>query len=282
MTATASALQNSGAAAAQILQAAARLHRPDAHPMILTISNNKGGVGKTALAAHLVFRAAEQLRVLAVDLDSQANLTATLIERSEKRGHASSDALFTEEEPPQPMRTPDPNIDLLPAGKALNSTDRLNLSAAFQAIAHLKKLAGAYDLMVIDTPPAIGLRMTTALACARQVVVPLVPESYSVDGVASVLAEIASIGENLNTSMRPAQFVLNLVNPQARQHRRIGEQISERFAVAQPWLSRSVAVAEALAERRPVWRRPTSAKAAQQWRALCDRLLIDNGLLRAN
>jgi chromosome partitioning protein len=248
--------------------------------MILTVGNNKGGVGKTALAAHLVFRAAEQLRVLAVDLDGQANLTATLIERSEKRGHDGSDLLFTGDEAPQPMRTPDPNIDLLPAGKGLNSTDRLNLSAAFEAIGHLKKLAGAYDLVVIDTPPAIGLRMTAALACARQVVVPLVPESYSVDGVSAVLAEIAGIAENLNTAMRPAQFVLNLVNPQARQHRRIGEQISERFPVVQPWLNRSVAVAEALAERRPVWKRPTSTKSAQQWRALTGRLLVDQGLLR--
>jgi chromosome partitioning protein len=249
--------------------------------MILTISNNKGGVGKTALAAHLIFRAAEELRVLAVDLDSQANLTATLIERSEKRGHDSADALFTEDECPQPMRTPDPNIDLLPAGKGLSSTDRLNLSAVFVAIGHLKKLAGAYDLVVIDTPPAVGLRMTAALACARQVLVPLVPESYSVDGVASVLAEIATIGENMNTAMRPAQFVLNLVNVQARQHRRIGEQIAERFPVIEPWLSRSVAVAEALSERRPVWKQPSNARAAQQWRQLCSRVLIEHGLLRA-
>lgn len=248
--------------------------------MILTIGNNKGGVGKTALAAHLVFRAAEELRVLAIDLDSQANLTATLIERSEKRGHDSADMLFTEDETPQPMRTADPNIDLLPAGKALASTDRLNLSAAFLAIGHIRKLAGAYDLTVIDTPPAIGLRMTAALACARQVLVPMVPEAYSVDGVSAVLAEIAGIGENMNTAMRPAQFVLNLVNPQARQHRRIGEQISAQFPVLKPWLGRSVAVAEALGERRPVWKRASSANAAAQWRLLCGRVLVEQGLLR--
>ena len=51
--------------------------------MIVTVANHKGGVGKTAVAAHLVFRAAESGRVLAIDLDAQGNLTSTLVARSE-------------------------------------------------------------------------------------------------------------------------------------------------------------------------------------------------------
>lgn len=247
--------------------------------MIVTVSNNKGGVGKTALAAHLVFRAAESGRVLGVDLDSQSNLTATLIARAEKQGRMASDSLFTELEAPEPMRTADSAIDLLPASAALTGTDRLNLSAGFQAIAHLKTLSKRYSLVVIDTPPALGLRLVAALASASHVVVPLVPESYAVDGVATVLSEIASIGENLNSAMRPADFVINLMNPQARQHRRIAEQIANNFKVASPWLNRSVAVADALAERRPVWRKTTSRNAAQQWRTLCEHLLTDYGVL---
>ncbi len=247
--------------------------------MIVTISNNKGGVGKTALAAHLVFRAAEAVKVLAIDLDSQSNLTGTLIDRQERRGHASADQLFSEIELPEPMSTGDSNIDLLPAAPALSSTDRLNLSTAFQAMTHLKALSKRYPLIIIDTAPALGLRMTAALACAHQVIVPLVPEAYSVDGVATVLSEIASIGENLNPAMRPASFVLNLMNPQAKQHRRIAERIAHNFTVATPWLHRSVAVADALAERRPVWRNPSSRKAAEQWRALCEQLLWQYGVI---
>lgn len=247
--------------------------------MIITVSNNKGGVGKTALAAHLIFRAAENVKVLAVDMDSQSNLTGTLIDRQERRGHASADQLFSDIELPIPMETRNPNIDLLPAAPALSSTDRLNLSAAFQAMTHLKTFAKHYPLIVIDTAPALGLRMTAALACAHQVVVPLVPESYSVDGVATVLSEIASIGENLNPGMRPADFVLNLMNPQAKQHRQIAERIAQNFQVAKPWLNRSVAVADALAERRPVWRNTTSKKAGEQWRTLCELLLWKYGVI---
>ncbi|HEX5755099.1 MAG TPA: ParA family protein [Arenimonas sp.] len=249
--------------------------------MIITVSNNKGGVGKTALAAHLAFRAAEAVKVLAVDLDSQANFSATLFDRHERRGHASADQLFTEIELPEPIASGHRNIDLLPAAPALASTDRLNLSAAFQAMTHLKALAKQYPVIVIDTAPALGLRMTAALACAHQVVVPLVPESYSVDGVATVLSEIASIGENLNPAMKPADFVLNLMNPQAKQHRRIAERIAGNFKVATPWLNRSVAVADALAERRPVWRNPSNRRAAEQWRELTGRLLVLYGVLES-
>jgi chromosome partitioning protein len=120
--------------------------------VIVTVSNNKGGVGKTALAAHLVFRAAEHGRVLAIDLDSQSNLTATLIARADKHGRAASDGLFTEIDLPQPMATVDANIDLLPAAAGLTGVDRQNLSSGFSAMGHIKSLAKQYDAVVIDTP----------------------------------------------------------------------------------------------------------------------------------
>lgn len=240
--------------------------------MILTIGNNKGGVGKTALAAHLAFRAAERMRVLAVDLDAQGNFSATLVARGSYRpGAALAEHLFGDAQP-EPVATGITNLDLLAASRSLTGIDRLDLSAGLQAIVHLKALAKCYHLVLIDTAPALGLRLTTALAAAQQVLVPMVPESYAVDGVATVLAEIASIGENLNPAMQPPRFVLNLMSPQGRQHRRIAERIASSVDVLEPWLNRSVAVADALAERRPVWR-GGSAKAAAQWRTLCDHIL---------
>lgn len=240
--------------------------------MIVTISNHKGGVGKTALAAHLAFRAAEHVRVLAVDLDAQGNLSSTLLDRNARRGGIAAEQLFAEQQP-EPLATEVPNLDLLPASRGLTAIDRGTQASMLQAMAHLKALDRCYHLIVIDTAPALGLRMTGALACAQQVLVPLVPESYAVDGVATVLSEIAAIAEHLNPDMRPAQFVLNLMNPQARQHRRIAEQVSGIVSVATPWLNRSVAVSDALAARRPVWRHPGSRKAAAQWRELCDQVL---------
>jgi chromosome partitioning protein len=243
--------------------------------MIVTVANHKGGVGKTTLAAHLCFRAAERGRVLAVDLDAQGNLTATLSSRADAAGKPAADALFTEDAPPRPMHTADPNIDLLPASARLTGADRLNLSAAFQARSHLQALARGYDLVVIDCAPALGLRLTMALASCRRVVVPLIPETYAVDGVASLLSEAAAIQEHLNPELAPADFVLNLVNRQASQHARIAHKLDRSFRLIKPYLHRHVAVAEALSEGRPVWRKRRHVGAAREWAALCDALLDD-------
>jgi chromosome partitioning protein len=246
--------------------------------MIVTVANHKGGVGKTSLAAHLVFRAAERCRVLAVDLDAQANLTQTLVARADAIGQPSSDALFTDEQPPRPMATADRNIDLLPASARLTGSDRLNLSAAFQARNHLRQLAQGYGLVVLDSAPALGLRLTMALASSRRVLVPLIPEAYAVDGVASLLSEAAAIQEHLNTELAPADFVLNLVNRQASQHARIAHRLDSSFRVLKPYLHRHIAVAEALANGQPVWRRRRHIGAAREWTELCDLLLSEYGL----
>lgn len=248
--------------------------------MLVAIANHKGGVGKTSLAAHLVFRGAERGRVLAVDLDAQANLTATLGDRTKVRPGSAADGLFGGDAPPVPMATRDPHIDLLGASAALNATDRGQLSSAFEAIGRLKAFAKQYDLVVVDTAPALGLRLTAAIASAQRLLIPLQPESYAVDGVSSLLAEAVSVGEHMNPGLAPADFVINAVNARAGQHRRISQRLSEQFKVRQPWLRRAVAVADALAAGRPVWRNPSNTLVAAEWERLCDDLLDDYGMPR--
>lgn len=243
--------------------------------MIVTVANHKGGVGKTAVAAHLIFRAAESGRVLAIDLDAQGNLTSTLVARSEAVGKPAADQLFTADDRPAPMPTGIKRIDLLPAAAALNASDRLNLSAGLQARSFIKEFGREYDVIVIDCAPALGLRLTAALASSTRVVVPLMPEGYAVDGVASLLGESTAIQEHLNPQLKPADFVLNMVIKQARSHQRTAEKLAGMVNLRQPWLYRRIAVADALAERKPVWRTGKSANAAREWRELCDSLLAD-------
>lgn len=243
--------------------------------MIVTVANHKGGVGKTAVAAHLVFRAGESGRVLAVDLDAQGNLSSTLVARGDTIGKPSAEQLFSGERQPRPMPTGIANIDLLPAAAALNSTDRMNLSAGLQARGFLRDFGAEYDVVVIDCAPALGLRLTAALASSTRVVVPLIPEAYAVDGVASLLGESTAIHEHLNPALQPADFVLNMVIRQAKSHQRIADKLAGMVNLRQPHLHRRIAVADALAERRPVWRGGNSADAAREWRELCDALLAD-------
>lgn len=249
--------------------------------MIVTVANHKGGVGKTSLAAHLAFRAAERgNKVLVVDLDAQGNLTGTLADRGRALKADGAERLFGAEGEPVPMAGFEANIAVLPASPALNATDRGQLSQAFNAIGHLKSLSKAFGFIVIDTAPAIGLRLTAALAASQRLVVPLQPESYAVDGVSSLLAEAVSIGEHMNPGLAPAEFVINALNPRARQHAQTAARLSQQFAVRTPWLRRSIAVADALAARRPVWRAPVANSAvANEWAVVCDELLDAFGVV---
>ena len=242
--------------------------------MILTVANHKGGVGKTAIAAHLAFWAAEQgHRVLAVDFDSQANLTDTLIERDLTIGAPNAADLFGRGEVPSPSRTPIDNVDLLPACAEVDNVEKGHASSRFAAIEGLKTLASRYDVIVIDTPPQLGLRLEVALTVSDRVIAPLLPEKYSIDGLNTLVELIDNLRRHSNPRLEAPQFVLNLVNPQASSHRAVMEALTEIYPMAAGPLYRHIAVVDALADRRPVWRRGSSTAAAKEWKDACAALL---------
>lgn len=242
--------------------------------MIITIANHKGGVGKTALAAHLLYFAGEAgLRVLGVDLDAQANLTGTFVERDSVLARPNAAQLFTATTPPQPFATDTANVSLLPASPDFSDVDKGSATTLFNARKLLREVAAGFDLVVIDTPPALGLRVLAALAASDRVIAPLLPERYSTDGLNTLLNEIGTIRANLNAGLAAPEFVFNMVNPTAKTHDALITELRTIFPSAIPTLYRHIAVADALSDGRPVWRKATHAGAAREWRETCGALL---------
>lgn len=253
--------------------------------MIVVVANHKGGVGKTSLAAHLLFRAAEHgVRSLAIDFDAQGNLTATLTPRDATLDHPGTPALFLpkgESGALVPLSTDDACIDMLPANDALTEVDKGNITSLFAAVERIRNLSKAYGLVVIDTAPALGLRLHAALGAAQAVVVPLVPEQYSLQGLSTLLQETDAVRGHWNHSLGQPLHVWNLVNTQSSSHTLVIEQMAAHFPDLVGQLHRHIAVADSLADRRPVWRRPTNRKAADEWREMTDRILALIGVSTA-
>lgn len=239
---------------------------------ILTVANHKGGVGKTAIAAHLGWYLAEQgANVLLVDLDAQANFTGTFTSRDEVMRAGGAEALFSESAPlPTAINVGD-RLSLVRASielDAIDNTSELESTYAFRD--RLPEIAGKHtDYIVLDTPPTLKVRTTAALAVSHRVVTPFVPEVYSITGLEDLFRRIQRVRRHINHQLGDVIGVANLVNAQASLHQELITGVSQRMNVLRPLLHRRIAVAEALASQQPVWTLRGAKVAADEWRALC-------------
>lgn len=183
---------------------------------ILAIANHKGGVGKTATARALAdVLAAGGLRVLLVDSDHQGSLTLScgLVNYD---GPGLADVYAVGGRKPARLadvvQTISPGVDLAPAGLslALAETELVNRPGReFILSDALASMAGVYDLVIIDCPPALGQLVTNALCAANSVIIPSQANPIDVAGVAMFLDTIDGI--RANKRLNPRLTLLGLV-----------------------------------------------------------------------
>jgi chromosome partitioning protein len=238
---------------------------------IVTVTNQKGGVGKTTLVCHLALAGVERgLRTLVVDLDTQGNASTMLArDAALARQPGGAAALFSGGEP-TPTST-STGIDLLHGHQRLDEVDqRIRLADAAGIRARLRALP--YDVVVIDTPPAIGLRHLGPQVWADLVVTPLEPNSFSLLALGQTLSAIEEI-----RAIRPGlenRVLINRFNRSSGRQNRYIELLSEHVPLTTPFLTLRVAVSDALDEGLPVWRfRRADRETRETWKRLCEDLL---------
>ena len=190
----------------------------------------KGGVGKSTsilqLAGALSMRG---LRVLAVDLDPQGNLTQCLLSSGQFDAFADEQtvtALFGNSEPSASHmihQTPIANIRLLPASRGLAAFNHTNpakhgwLETSLDQF--LPEVGADFDAVLIDTPPTLQLLTWAALTASRFAYTPIIPEPPSVQGILDVRQFIAQVRETRNPSLRWLGLLMNRVKPSLAIHR---------------------------------------------------------------
>ena len=230
----------------------------------LVIANQKGGVGKTTLLVHLAYYAAETgNRVLVIDLDPQGNTTSSL--EAFASGifasalfEANSIRLASEIEKP---------ITLIGADGALLNVDRARLDAtqAFvNQVGHIGDSA-QFDLCLIDTAPALGLRMVAAVTAANYVISPIELQAYSTDGIAAMLKTIFGIRQKLNPGLQFLGMLPSRVNGHspAQKANLVALLKSYSDLILRRAISQRTSIGEAASAKKPVWAlRKTSAREA--------------------
>lgn len=178
----------------------------------LMFGNGKGGVGKTSLAANVAGLAAHAgWRVLTVDLDPQGNLGSDLGYKQDGLGDEGEGLLqaVVAGRPVSPITNVRPRLDSIPAGQAttdLWAVINNRRSVDSEAIADLDVVLGpisqAYDLVVIDSPPAGGVAVDAALSASRWLVIPVKFDDGSIDGLELMARQFASAKATVNPALQ--------------------------------------------------------------------------------
>jgi len=217
----------------------------------LVVANQKGGVGKSTLSSHLAFYTADRgQRVLALDLDAQGNLSDTLA--GWPSSHSAA-ALFRREQLAFPANSP---CLVLRGDASLADVDRRESAAAGVFVEHLRAANACFDLCVIDTAPAAGLRQIAALAAADFVVSPIELETYSIHGITAMLQTVFGVRQRYNPTLRFLGMLPNRFNSHAPlQKAALTELLRLHPNLVLPFaLGLRSAFAESSTLRVPVWR----------------------------
>ena len=226
----------------------------------IVFTNQKGGTGKTTLAVLFALWLMERhaQRMCVIDLDSQRNASKTL---------KAYDCSITASElfaaaPIAVPATSDKRLTLFAGTRGLVDLERAKPDVVLPAFRQqMAVLNQVFDACVIDTPPALGLRMSAALIAADFVACPIELEEFSVDGVTDMLKTVFGVRQKYNPCLKLLGLVANRFNPHSsRQKEALARLIAdyEQFMIPAKISTRS-SIPEALASGVPVWRLTKSA-----------------------
>ncbi len=241
--------------AVRLMQAATdgRLPRPT-RQRVLTIANQKGGVGKTTTAVNIAAALALQgLRVLVIDLDPQGN-ASTALGIDHRPGTPSSYEVLLGEIPVEAALQRSPHnerlccvpatIDL--AGAEIELVSMVAREGRLRtALAELKH--HDFDYVFIDCPPSLGLLTINALVAAPEVLIPIQCEYYALEGVGQLLRNIDMVKAHLNPELNVTTVVLTMYDGRTKLADQVAMDVRAHFGdkVLRTVIPRSVKVSEA-------------------------------------
>jgi chromosome partitioning protein len=223
-----------------------------AQPRLLTVANQKGGVGKTTTAVNLAAALAIRgLDVLVIDLDPQGNASTALgMEHREGTPNVYDVLVGDRTLGSIVQQTPVERLWCAPATVDLAGAE-IELVSVVARETRLKRAIEAYertfDYVFIDCPPSLGLLTVNALAAAREIVIPIQCEFYALEGLGQLLRNVDLIRGHLNAELTVSTIVLTMYDGRTKLADQVASEVRGHFGelVLDSMIPRSVRISEA-------------------------------------
>jgi chromosome partitioning protein len=246
---------------------------------IISIFNQKGGVGKTTTTINLAaYIASMGKKVLTVDIDPQGNTSSGLGIDKDKLEYSMYDVIMGMSPTKVIIKTPVENLDLLPsrvelAGAEIELTAKMNREGKVKNA--LYEVKDEYDYIFIDCPPSLGLLTINALTASDSVVIPIQCEFYALEGVQQLMSTIQLIKKNLNPSLDIQGVVMSMFDGRTRLSIEVVEEVKKYFKgkVYTSIIPRNVKLAEAPSYGLPIMLYDKSCKGAEAYMELAQEFI---------
>lgn len=247
---------------------------------IISITNQKGGVGKTTTAINLSACLAEKgKKILAVDMDPQGNMTSGFgIEKNSLENTVYQliidDCTLSE----CIIRDKFENLSIIPSNINLSGAEveLINLDQKeFLLKEKLDSIKNNYDYIIIDCPPSLNLLTVNALATSDTVLIPIQCEYYALEGLSQLMQTITLIQERLNENLMIDGIVFTMYDSRTNLSTQVVENVKENLSVHiyNTLIPRNVRLAESPSYGLPITIYDGKSSGAQAYRSLTEEML---------